>query len=401
MADTVEGLDELRQDVRKWLKANAPPHWREAMTGCSEQDFVAAQRAWFNKMVSAGYATPHWPAEWPGGGRSLAEQQVIYEEIARADAPRLILYFVSLYHAAMTLLEWASPEQAKTYLQGILDGEIWCQGFSEPNAGSDLAGLKTKAKLKGDVYVVNGQKIWSTLAQFADKCLLLVRTSSDGPKQAGITFLVMDMKTPGVTVRPIEQITGDEEFSEIFLDDVQIPVANRLGEEGKGWAVAQSTLASERGLTLVELTRRLRGMLWRLSDAMAKAGRTEDPLIRREFGRLVGRITAACALADDYLAKRISGEERAGDASIVKLYYPRVLRDYTSLGLSLAGIEGQYHEDFTRGGSQETGNWAVDFMNSYAWTVAGGSDEVQRNIIAEKMLGMPREPKTWQAGGGA
>src|SRR6202000_3155608 len=131
--------------------------------------------------------------------------------------------------------------------------------------------------------VVNGQKIWSTMAQFADKCLLLVRTSADGPKQAGITFLVMDMKTPGVTVRPIEQITGDEEFSEIFLDDVQIPVANRLGEEGTGWAVPQSTLASERGLTLVELTRRLRGMLWRLSDAMAKAGRTEDPIVRRDF----------------------------------------------------------------------------------------------------------------------
>jgi alkylation response protein AidB-like acyl-CoA dehydrogenase len=390
--------DVLRREVRAWLEANVPADWRGAMTGCSQEAFVAAQRAWFRKLVDAGYATPHWPADYPGGGRGLAEQKIIYEEIARIDAPRLILYFVSLYHAAMTLVEWAGPEQAKAYLQGIIDGDIWCQGFSEPNAGSDLAAIKTKAERKGDVYVVNGQKIWSTMAQFADKCLLLVRTGSDGPKQAGITFLVMDMKTPGVTVRPIKQITEDEEFAEIFLDDVEIPVANRLGEEGKGWAVAQSTLASERGLTLVELSRRMRGMMWRIVKAAKDAGRAEDPVILREIGKLSTQVTAACALADNYLSRRIAGEERVGDASIVKLGYSRTLRAYTSLGIRLAGLSGQYYEPYTAGGSQETGNWAVDFQNSYAWTIAGGSDEIQRTIIAERLLDMPREPKGWVTG---
>ena len=402
MAETMDGRESLRREVRGWLEANVPAGWREAMTGCDQDAFVAAQRDWFGKLVAAGYATPHWPAEWPGGGRDLADQKIIYEEIARIDAPRLILYFVSLYHAASTLVEWAAPDQAREHLAGILNGDIWCQGFSEPNAGSDLAALKTRAERKGDVYVINGQKIWSTMAQYADKCLLLARTSADGPKQAGITYLILDMKTPGITVRPIRQITGDEEFAEIFLDDVEVPVANRLGEEGKGWAVAQSTLASERGLTLLELSRRMRGMLWRITAEMERKGRAQDPLILRDLGRLRTRIAASCALADNYLSRRIAGEERAGDASIVKLYYARVLRDYVSLGLRVGGLEAQYHADFTCGGGQETGNWTVDFMNSYAWSIAGGSDEVQRNIIAEKLLDMPKEPKGWQvAGAGA
>jgi alkylation response protein AidB-like acyl-CoA dehydrogenase len=393
--------DFLRQDVRSWLAANIPKDWRAAMTGCSQQDFVAAQRAWFSKMVQAGYATPHWPPGWLGGGQGLAEQSVIYEEIARADAPRLILFFVSLYHAASTLLEWATEEQAKKHLSGILCGDIWCQGFSEPNAGSDLAAVKARGERRGDVYVVTGQKIWSTMAQYADKCLLLVRTSSEGAKQAGLTYLIMDMKSPNVTVRPIRQITGDEEFAEIFMDGVEIPVANRLGKEGEGWAVAQATLASERGLTLMELGRRMRGALWRIVSEMTRAGCIEDPLILRDLGRLRIKIDALVALADGYLQRRIAGAERAGDASIVKLYYARVLRACTSLGLRVSGLTGQYRADFTCGGSQETGNWAVDFMNSYAWSIAGGSDEIQRNIIAERLLDMPREPKAWQFAGGA
>src|SRR6478672_2501987 len=190
-------LGSLRQEVRSWLEANVPRDWRQVAT--DQGEFLNVQRSWFRKLVDAGYATPHWPEGWPGGGRSLGEQKVIYEELARADAPRLILYFVALYHTASTLLEWATPEQQKELMSRILEGEIWCQGFSEPNAGSDLASLKCKAELRGDVYVVNGQKIWSTLAQYADKCLLLVRTSTEGPKQAGITFLLMDMKAKGVT----------------------------------------------------------------------------------------------------------------------------------------------------------------------------------------------------------
>nr|WP_238475377.1 acyl-CoA dehydrogenase family protein [Sphingomonas cavernae] len=394
-----DALERLRHDVRAWLEANAPRGWRESCT--SHEAFLDMQRGWFAKLAEAGYAVPHWPAEWPGGGRSLAEQKVIYEELARADTPRLLLSFMSTYHAACTLFEWGSEAQQKQYIPRILEGEIWCQGFSEPNAGSDLAGVKTRAERQGDVYVVNGQKLWSTMGQFADKCLLLVRTSTEGAKQAGLTYLLLDLKTKGVTARPIHQIHGDEEFAELFLDNVEIPVEDRLGEEGQGWAVAQSTLSSERGLTLLELSARMRGALWRIGDLIRETGRENDVGILRDFGRLTTRVDATCALADQFLANRIAGVERVGDASLVKLSYSRTLREFTLLGLRLGGMDAQYHTPITFGGGMETGNWMADFMNSYAWTIAGGSDEVQRNIISERLLAMPREPKGWTLAGGA
>ena len=389
----------LRLEVREWLAQNVDSGWRAAMTHSEQDAFFAAQKDWFSKLVKAGYATPHWPEGWPGGGRSLAEQKTIYEEIARADAPRLILYFVALYHAACTLFECGSAEQQSRYLPAILNGEIWCQGFSEPNAGSDLASVKTRAVRRGNHYVITGQKTWSTMAQYADRCLLLARTDKTDRPQAGLTYLLLDMRARGVTVRPISQITGDDEFAEIFFDEVEVPVEDRIGEEGEGWAVAQTTLASERGLTLVELSQRMRYSLPMIVDAMRNSERLDDAAIRRDLGRLIARVDAACALADRYLLKRISGQEAPGDASIVKLYYARTLREFTVLGKRVAGLEGQYDRGFMRGATQETGNWTVDFMNSYNWSIAGGSDEIQRNIIAERMLGMPREPRAWKLTG--
>ncbi|WP_439135246.1 acyl-CoA dehydrogenase family protein [Pseudomaricurvus sp.] len=388
--------DTLRQEVRTWLKDNVPAGWREAMTGVDQELFVQQQREWFGKLSKAGYATPHWPEGWPGGGRSLAEQKVIYEEVARADAPRLILYFVALYHAACTIMECGTEAQKEKYLPGILNGEIWCQGFSEPNAGSDLASLKTRAERVGDKYIINGQKTWSTMAQYADRCLLLARSDNSGPPQAGQTYLLLDMKAPGVTVVPINQITGDDEFSEIFFDNVEVPVEDLVGEEGQGWAVAQATLASERGLTLVELSQRMRYSLPMLAETLKERGLSEDTSLRRELGKVITQVDACCALADQYLLKRISGEEKVGDASMVKLCYAQTLRMYTKLGRRISGLQGQFDPDFMRGATQETGNWTLDFMNSYNWSIAGGSNEIQRNIISERVLGMPREPKTWK-----
>ncbi len=394
-------LDGLRNEIRSWLSAHAPRDWRDCAT---PEAFVASQRDWFSKLVEAGYAVPHWPARWPGGGRSLAEQKIIYEELSRSDAPRLLLSFVSTYHAFATIEECGNDVQKARYLPAILQGETWCQGFSEPGAGSDLASLKCKAERVsrdgGDVYIVNGQKIWSTMAQYADKCLLLVRTSSDGAKQAGITYLLMDMKSPGVSVRPINQIQGDEEFAEIFLDNVEIPASELVGEEGKGWAVAQATLASERGLTLMELGYRMRGSMWRIAKLIRENGREQDQGILRDFGKLTTKVDAACAIADQFLQNRMNGIEAVGDASIVKLTYSRTLRAYADLGVRLGGIAEQYQMPITYG-DLNTGNWMADFMNSYAWTIAGGSDEVQRNIIAERMLDMPREPKSWTVAGDA
>jgi alkylation response protein AidB-like acyl-CoA dehydrogenase len=388
-------LDTLRTELRGWLTQHAPADWRAAAT---HEEFVASQRDWFAQLVKVGYAIPHWPAEWPGGGRSLAEQKVIYEELARADTPRLLLSFVSTYHAFATLHECGSPEQQARYLPRILEGETWCQGFSEPGAGSDLAAVKTKAervsRSGADIYVINGQKVWSTMAQYADKCLLLARTSSEGVKQAGMTYFLMDMKAPGVTVRPIHQIQGDEEFAEIFLDNVEVPLADRVGEEGQGWAVAQATLSSERGLTLMELGYRMRDSLRRVADLIGSTGRGEDAGVLRDFGQLVTQVDAVCALTDRFLDNRMQGIERVGDASIVKTAYSQALRAYAELGVRLGGVTEQYRAPITYG-DLNSGNWMADFMNSYAWTIAGGSEEIQRNIIAERMLEMPREPKNW------
>ncbi len=385
-------LQSFRTEVRSWLATNAPKDWRTADR--NHEDFAASQRRWFARLIKGGYAIPHWPAHWPGGGRSLAEQKIIYEELARVDAPRLLLSFVSTYHAFSTIEDCGTEAQKARYLPAILKGETWCQGFSEPGAGSDLAAIKCKAVREGDRYIINGQKLWSTMAQYADQCLLLVRTDNHGAKQAGITFLLMDMKAPGVTVRPIHQIQGDEEFAEIFLDNVEVPVGARVGEEGAGWAVAQATLASERGLTLMELSYRMRGSLWRIADLIHAQGRENDQGILRDFGRLSSQIDAVCAIADQFLENRMAGIERVGDASIVKNSYSRALRAYSDFGIRLGGLSEQYRAPITYG-DLNTGNWMADYMNSYAWTIAGGSEEVQRGIIAERMLGMPREPKGW------
>lgn len=392
MNDSTQALDALRQQTRQWLREHVPTDWRKRMTGVGEQDFLAFQREWLQTMVSGGLATSHWHAGWPGGGRSLAEQIVMAEEMVRADAPRLILYFISLYHAAMTLIEWGTEEQKARHLPAILKGEVWCQGFSEPNAGSDLASLRTRAVRDGDHYVVDGQKIWSTMGQHADYCLLLVRTDPNAAKQAGITFLLMDMKSPGVEVRPIKQITGDEEFAEVFLTGVRIPVANRLGEENQGWRIAQTTLNSERGLTIVELSERLSRSRWRLLEAMnANAdGWVADDQWRREAVDVFVKMEATSALVKEMMSKIVAGQEIGGSASIIKLLYAQVLREFTALGARCEAASNLL-TPFTLGGGHETGNWSFDYMNSYMWTIAGGSNEIQRNIISERVLGMPRE----------
>lgn len=389
-----DAVAQLRREVRSWIAQNLPQDWRERQTGDDTASFLAMQREWFAKLVEAGYATPHWPSEWHGGGRSLNEQIAMFEELARGSAPRMSLFFVSLYHAAMTLVECGTEAQRARHLPAILKGEIWCQGFSEPGAGSDLASLRTRAERKGDRYIVSGQKIWSTLGHFADQCLLLVRTDSSGPKQAGITFLLMNMKSKGVDVRPIKQITGDEEFAEIFLDEVEIPVENLVGNENEGWKVAQVTLSSERGLTLVELTERMALSLWRL--VLAATGGTGDTAmldtsVARTIVDISARIEAMRAMLATLMANRIAGREAVGDASILKLAYSRLSRDFTALGLRLKGYAAMRDTRYVLGAGYETGNWMFDFLNSYQYNIAGGSNEIQRNIVAERVLNMPRE----------
>ncbi len=239
----------FRREVRQWCREHIPRDWRVTQSGVDEAEFVRFQKAWFAELHSAGYAVPHWPAEWAGGPptrggdpvMSVENQDVLYQELAAHDAPRLVLAFVGIHHAASTLLVAGTEKQRRRHLPAILDGEIWVQGFSEPEAGSDLASLRTTARRTGDSFVVNGQKLWASGARHADWCLLLARTDPDAPKRKGISYFLMDMSTPGVDVRPIRNAVGDSHFCEIFLDDVVIPADNLIGAENAGWQVAQAT----------------------------------------------------------------------------------------------------------------------------------------------------------------
>ena len=398
MHQELKRLEPFRQQVRAWLAANLPADWRQRMTGADEADHVAFQKWWFRKLMEPGYAAPHWPSEWGGGGLSFAEQIVLYEEIARADAPRLILYFVALHHVPGTLLRWGTEAQRQRHLPAILAGdEIWCQGFSEPGAGSDLAALRAKAERHGDHFVVNGQKTWSSNAHLARYCLLLARTDPAASKTKGISYFILDLQTPGVTLRPIQQMTGARHFNEIFLDNVQIPVENLIGPENGGWAVAQTTLSSERGLSVLELAERMReGFKLLLADARRPraAGKRpyDDDEIRRKLVQVHIRIDALRLLVNDQLSSVLSGAAIGVEPSIIKLYYSDLLRELTELGVEIGGIDAQYMQAVLMGGANETGYWMQDFLYSWAWTISGGSSEIQRNIIAERGLLLPREP---------
>ena len=390
-------LDELRAQIGQWCAEHVPHDWRKRQTGASHEDYVRFQRWWFDELRTAGYAVPHWPLSW-GGGFDLARQAVIFEELARADAPRLSLHFVSLHHAAATFLGAGTPEQRDRYLTGILDGAVWCQGFSEPEAGSDLASLRTRAERRGDVYVVNGQKIWASGAAYAEHCLLLARTDPGAPKRRGISYLVMDMDSPGVLVRPTRQITGEEHFCEIFLTDVEIPVGNLVGAENDGWRVAQSTLTSERGTTMMELAERLAVGLGRLLREAAGAGGsswpppTADTVIGDRLARLAREVQALRLLTRQAITRSSAELTKGAHASVVKLYYSELLQRLTALGMDLAGLDGQRAARRPLSSGWESGAWLLDHIGSWEWTIPGGTSEIQRNIIAERALGLPREP---------
>jgi len=390
-------LGQFRAGVQRWCSAHVPAHWRAAQTGASQEEFISFQQAWFQQLRAGGYAVPHWPAEW-GGGLSAAEQVILYQELAAHDAPRLVLGFVSIHHAAATLLAAGTDAQRRQHLPAILDGEIWCQGFSEPEAGSDLASLRTTARREGDTFVVNGQKIWSTWALVADWCLLLARTDPAAPKRHGISYFLMDMRSPGIELRPIRQATGEWHFCEMFLDNVEIPAAHLVGDENAGWQVAQSTLSAERGMTMLELAERLgHAGLSRLQRLCRQAGHDEahpavDPLVADQLASFETEIAGLRALCRRVVERHEDGRAGPADASIVKLFYSELLQRMTGFGADLAGLQALTELEKPASSSWESGAWALDFVGSWEWTIPGGTSEIQRSIIGERGLGLPREP---------
>jgi alkylation response protein AidB-like acyl-CoA dehydrogenase len=381
-------LDAFRASVRTWCEQHIPRDWRESQTGVGDDEFVRFQKSWFAELHSAGYAVPHWPREW-GGGMSVPEQIVLYQELAAHDAPRLVLAFVGIHHAAATLLAAGTDEQRRRYLPAILDGEIWVQGFSEPEAGSDLASLRTSARRVGDAFVVNGQKLWASGGKHADWCLLLARTDPDAPKRKGISYFLLDMTTPGVEVRPIRNAIGDSHFCEIFLNDVTIPATNLVGAENAGWQVAQATLGAERGLTMLELAERLgnAGFRW-----LVQAAPVEDPIVADRLAQFETEIAGLRGLCRKVVDDNEAGTAGPADASIVKLYYSELLQRLTDFGAEIGGVAAHTRLVKPMSSGWESGSWMLDFIGSWEWTIPGGSSEIQRTIIAERGLGLPREP---------
>ena len=381
-------LDGFRAAVRAWCVEHIPADWRQAQTRATDVEFVRFQKSWFAELHSAGYAVPHWPREW-GGGLSVADQIVLYQELAAHDAPRLVLAFVGIHHAASTLLAAGTEEQRRHHLPAILDGEIWVQGFSEPEAGSDLASLRTSARRVGDSYVVNGQKLWASGGMYADWCLLLARTDPDAPQRKGISYFLLDMTTPGVEVRPIRNAIGDSHFCEIFLNDVTIPAANLVGAENAGWQVAQATLGAERGMTMLELAERLghAGFRW-----LVETCPLDEAVVRDRLAQFEIEIAGLRGLARDLVESTEAGTAGPADASIVKLYYSELLQRMTDFGADIGGVAGHTQLAKPLSSGWESGSWVLDFIGSWEWTIPGGSSEIQRTIIAERGLGLPREP---------
>ncbi|TPG33166.1 acyl-CoA dehydrogenase family protein [Mycolicibacterium hodleri] len=390
-------LEEFREEVRAWCQEHVPTNWRSAQTGVTDDEFVAFQKSWFAELHTAGFAVPHWPREW-GGGMSVAEQIVLYQELAAYDAPRLVLAFVGIHHAASTLLAAGTDAQRRRHLPAILDGEIWVQGFSEPEAGSDLASLRTTARRVDDGYLVNGQKLWASGGLHADWCLLLARTDQDAPKRKGISYFLMDMRSPGIDVRPIRNAIGESHFCEVFLNDVVIPADHLIGAENAGWQVAQATLGAERGMTMLELAERLGNVGFRRLVAECTLMRPDgsrsidDGAVADRLAQFDIEIAGLRGLCRTVVEAHDVGATGPADPSIVKLFYSELLQRLTDFAVDVTGLAAHTVLVKPMSSGWESGAWALDFIGSWEWTIPGGSSEIQRTIIGERGLGLPREP---------
>jgi alkylation response protein AidB-like acyl-CoA dehydrogenase len=369
---------EFRAELRAWLEQNLPSERRGTRGGADRFD-DSFGREWSRKLYDAGYAGLTWPTEYGGAGAPYSHQAIFLEETARAQAPGHV-GVIGIGMAGPTIMVHGTDEQKARYLDKILSAEeIWCQGFSEPDAGSDLAAVRTRAERRGDVYVVNGQKVWSSFAHIADWCILVTNSDPEGQRYRNLTYLLVDMHSPGVEVRPLRQITGEAEFNEIFFSDVEVPVANRLDEEGNGWAVAMTTLLHERGTLGFALTAQLEVGVNRLLD-VAREHANGDALARDRVAQ--EWIELQALRYTNY--RSLTALQQTGvpgpEGSVAKLRWSEQNQRLTKLGRELQGPERLLDD----------GWWHYQQLRSRGNTIEAGSSEVLRNIIAERVLGLPK-----------
>lgn len=365
-----------RAGLRSWLKDNIPSNWAEASDG---DEAAKIRRAWHTKLYDGGYIGQSWPEEWGGKGLSPVYDAILNEENGNLNAPPLP---GTAGYIGRALQMYATDEQRNRFLPETLRGEIqWCQGFSEPDAGSDLAALRTRAVREGDEYVANGHKMWTSFGQYSDWCLLLARTDSDAPKHKGISAFLVDMKTPGITVKPVVLADGSPETTEVFWDDVRIPASQRLGAEGEGWRIAMTTVAYERGPSDIGFIATYRRSLKELERHATEAGLLEDSSTRRKVARahVLGEVLRLNVLQQ--LTMRASGRPPGEEGSLSKLMWTESEQSLQHLILDLFGAE-------VLGGKMPAA--VHSYFQSRPISVYGGSTQIQKNIIAQRLLGMPR-----------
>ena len=377
----------FRAEVRAWLDANAP------LAGGAEGDAMR----WQSTLVDAGWAAVTWPSEFGGRGGTSRQQQIFNEELSHYDVPVARVSVIGATLAAPTILAHGTDTQKKRYLLPIIRAEEqWCQLFSEPGAGSDLAGLTTRAVRDGDEWIVNGQKVWTTFAHEADYAILVARTDPDQPKHRGLTYFLINMRQPGIEVRPLRQMSGDADFNEVFLTDARVAHDDVLGEVNGGWGVAMTTLSNERvlmgggtGTMAGGVRRRFAANAPDLIALAQRYGVTRDPVVRQELAR---------AYIDSeilrYLAMRAKATARQGgqpgpESSVVKLFSAHLTKRMGELALAIQGPYGALNGD----DAPDAGQWQYSFLRAPSLRIAGGTDQIQRNIIGERVLGLPGEPR--------
>jgi alkylation response protein AidB-like acyl-CoA dehydrogenase len=373
----------FRTEVRGWIDGNLPDELRSHRGGAARFDGPEV-RAWSRSLYEAGYAGLTWPKEYGGGGRPHSFQAIFLEESARAEAPPHV-GVIGLGMAGPTIIAHGTDEQKGRYLANILSAdEIWCQGFSEPEAGSDLAAVRTSARLDGDHFVVDGQKVWSSYAHIADFCILVTRSDPTSERHEGLTYLIVDMHAAGVEVRPLRQITGEAEFNEIFFDGVEVPAENVLGDVGGGWQVAMTTLLHERGTLGFALTATLEVAVQKLLSLARERGATplQRDAIAREWIELQALRYTNYRSLSSLMKTGIPGPE----GSIAKLQWSEANQRLTKLALELLGPDAQLLDENAPYG----GYWQHHQLRSRGNTIEAGTSEILRSIVAERVLGLPR-----------
>ncbi len=371
---------QFREACREWLRANVPAEHRP-LNAVDALDF---DKSWQLRLFEAGWAGINWPSEYGGRGLTLIEQVIWLEEYAKASAPWIGANFVGVNHGGPTLIANASEEQKAYHLPRILKGEaIWCQGFSEPGAGSDLAGIKTRGRIEGDEIIVNGSKIWTSFAHVADWQELVLRTEEGSEKHKGLSWVICDMKAPGITVTPITKMNGQTEFAQVFYDDVRVPLANVVGGLGNGWKVAMSTLGFERGTGFIsDQVKQSQEVDALIAKARAN-GMIRNDVVAEDLATLRVEVSALRAMTYRNVSEVIRNGQPGAEASVIRLFTAELGQRIERMAVRLMGAEAL---DFHYG----VDNPVSDYLRGFAATIAGGTAQIQRDIIGERVLGLPR-----------